>query len=45
MSVKQRKKPILKGEDAQRFLENEKIVDEKLKTLTLEKNASSNSKI
>ncbi len=37
MSIEQRKKPIVKGEDARRFLKNEKIVDEKLKTLTFEK--------
>jgi hypothetical protein len=28
MSVEQRKKPVIRGEDAQRFLENEKRVDE-----------------
>jgi len=37
MSVKQRKKLILKGEDAKNFLDNEKKVDESLINLTLEK--------
>ncbi|HCI54686.1 MAG TPA: hypothetical protein DFI01_02040 [Bacteroidales bacterium] len=31
MSVEQRKRPVLSGEDARRFLENEKRVDEMLR--------------
>lgn len=44
MTVEKREKPVIKGEDAKRFLKNKKDVDERLKKYVDKKTAKNNKK-